>query len=101
MLCAHGTAFDVGMTIAKNGFATLASLDAGDFQIWIVILIVLGFYGKGIYFSTSASYVVPYCATKTRPSILVSLVISGNPYPVIESPHELKVCRAQASSSAV
>lgn len=47
IICAHGTTLETGLSIARNGFATLASLDAG-------------YFGKGIYFSTFATYTIPY-----------------------------------------
>jgi hypothetical protein len=114
------------MSIAKNGFAALASLDAGtwtrgggrreegegerarvqdpgrerargreDIQTHFPFL---GYYGKGIYFSTSAVYIIPYFASKKRPAVLVSLLLPGNPFPVIENPHE-EVCSSSLSPS--
>jgi len=67
----HGTSADIGWKIATEGFASLSSLDSG-------------FYGKGIYFSSSARYTLPYCFPKPRPTILICLTIPGNPYPVTE-----------------
>jgi len=48
---AHGTDLVVAKQICSSGFAALSSLDAG-------------FYGKGIYFSSSCMYTTPYFATK-------------------------------------
>jgi len=70
----HGTSADIGWKIATEGFASLSSLDSG-------------FYGKGIYFSSSARYTLPYCFPKPRPTILICLTIPGNPYPVTEHRH--------------
>jgi len=47
-----------------------------------------GYYGAGIYFTTSAKYAVPYFATKKDPAIILSWVIPGNAYPVIEHPRK-------------
>jgi len=69
----HGTNFKTACAICNTGFATLSLLDKG----W---------YGKGIYFTSSAKYATPYFATKPNPTILIAYVIPGNPYPVIEHP---------------
>jgi len=71
----HGTSGTSAWLIVAGGFATLSSLDAG-------------YYGAGIYFTTSAKYAVPYFATKPDPSILISWVMVGNAYPVIEHPRK-------------
>jgi len=71
----HGTSSKVGWAICRTGFASLSQLDAG-------------FYGKGIYFSTSALYCYPYFGTKSDPALLVSFLLVGNPYPVIENRHD-------------
>jgi len=68
----HGTEEMVAWKICGSGFATLSSLDAG----W---------YGVGLYFTTSTDYALTYCAIKLDPCILVTLVIPGNAYPVTES----------------
>jgi len=70
----HGTEASLAWKIAAGGFATLSTLDAG-------------FYGKGIYFSTSALYTLPYFANRRSPAILICLTAPGNPYPVTESPN--------------
>lgn len=70
---------DVAWKICDNGFANLSSLDDG----W---------YGKGIYFTSNLRYAVYYAQTYGTPnsngeySILLSYVLLGNTYPVIESP---------------
>jgi len=71
----HGTAAAVAWKICHGGFATLSSLD-------------IGFFGAGIYFTTSAKYAIPYFATKAQPAIIISYLVPGNPYPVIENPNE-------------
>jgi len=71
----HGTAAAVAWKICHGGFATLSSLD-------------VGFFGAGIYFTTSAKYAIPYFATKAQPAIIISYLVPGNPYPVIENPNE-------------
>jgi len=71
----HGTDFNTATAICNTGFATLSSLDEG----W---------YGKGIYFTSSAVYTTPYFATKKKPAIVIAYVIPGNPYPVCEHPKE-------------
>jgi len=87
----HGTDRVTAWNIAKTGFANLATLDDG-------------FFGSGIYFSTSAMYTVPYFANKKHPAILICLSVPGNPFPVIESPNEkaisLKGCKITTGYSA-
>jgi len=69
----HGTDMSIAWKIVDGGFATLSTLDDG-------------FYGKGIYFSTSAKYILPYYGAKKTPAVLVCLLIPGNVYPVTEQP---------------
>jgi len=71
----HGTNEDVAYSIIKTGFVALSKLDSG-------------FYGKGIYFTTSVLYALPYFSTKKSPAVIICLVISGNAYPVIEHPQK-------------
>jgi len=71
----HGTSASSAWKICQAGFATLSSLDSG-------------FYGAGIYFTTSSKYAIPYYGTKPDPSIIISWVITGNAYPVIEHPRK-------------
>jgi len=73
----HGTSAKVAEKIMQTGFASLSILDAG-------------FYGKGMYFSSSALYCCPYIVTKQDPVLLVCLVSPGNPFPVIVGPKEQK-----------
>jgi len=70
----HGTDLSIAWKICSNGFATLSSLD-------------VGYYGSGIYFTTSAKYTVSYIATKKHPALILSYLIPGNALPVIEHPH--------------
>lgn len=67
----HGTDITVAEKIAKTGFATLSSLDAG-------------FYGKGIYFTTNLLYTLPYCMGKRFPAVIISYTNMGHVYPVTE-----------------
>jgi len=72
----HGTSLAIAWKVAEKGFVAISKLDEG-------------FYGKGIYFTTHALYALPYFGTKAHPSILVTYVLPGEPYPVIEA-HESK-----------
>jgi hypothetical protein len=47
-------------------------------------IIDAGFYGKGIYFSTTAIYTLPYFGTRKNPALIISWLLPGNVYPVIE-----------------
>eukprot|EP01124_Arcella_intermedia_P000727 TRINITY_DN10397_c1_g1_i1.p1 TRINITY_DN10397_c1_g1~~TRINITY_DN10397_c1_g1_i1.p1 ORF type:complete len:1129 (+),score=178.07 TRINITY_DN10397_c1_g1_i1:217-3387(+) len=67
----HATSSKVAWKIASSGFGKLSILDQG-------------YYGKGMYFSTSALYAATYL--KENPAILICFAIPGNPYPVIEHP---------------
>jgi len=75
----HGTELTIAWKIAEEGFAALSTLDKG-------------YFGKGIYFSTSAKYVTQYLLSyyMKRPTILICLIIPGNVYPVTESPNSEK-----------
>jgi len=68
---AHGTELFLAEKIAQTGFANLSSLDAG-------------FFGSGIYFSTHVMYTLPYFSTKKSPAVILSYIIPGNTYPVVE-----------------
>jgi len=67
----HGTQVEIAMSIAKTGFASLSQLDAG-------------YFGKGIYFTSSALYALPYTSFGISPCFVIALLIPGNVYPVIE-----------------
>jgi len=71
----YGTDENIGWHICTAGFGSLSSLD-------------LGFYGKGIYFTSSCMYALPYYADKRYPAFLVSLVTPGNSRPIVEAPKE-------------
>jgi len=70
-LC-HGTDLAIAEKICETGFASLSSLDAG-------------YFGKGIYFTSSVIYAIPYICSRHTPAVVVSWVLPGKPYPVIES----------------
>jgi len=80
----HGTDMSIAWKIASGGFAALSKLDDG-------------YYGKGIYFSTSAKYTLPYFGTKKSPAVLVCLLIPGNVYPVTEQPLSDRDFRGRSS----
>jgi len=67
----HGTGYSIAKAISKTGFAALSSLDSG-------------YFGKGIYFTSSAKYALPYAALKEDPAIIISYVAPGNVYPTCE-----------------
>jgi len=71
----HGTSTGTAWKICASGFATLSLIDAG-------------FYGSGIYFTTSAQYTLPYFISTIDPCVIISLLIPGNAYPVIEHPQK-------------
>jgi len=68
---AHGTGLSIAKAISKTGFAALSSLDSG-------------FFGKGIYFSTSSKYALPYATLQPDPVIIISYIVPGNIYPTSE-----------------
>ena len=67
----HGTDFLTAEHIAQTGFAALSSLDEG-------------YYGRGIYFTSSLPYTLIYACAKRRPAVVISYINMGNPYPVTE-----------------
>eukprot|EP01123_Difflugia_compressa_P015883 TRINITY_DN9294_c0_g1_i1.p1 TRINITY_DN9294_c0_g1~~TRINITY_DN9294_c0_g1_i1.p1 ORF type:complete len:313 (-),score=49.00 TRINITY_DN9294_c0_g1_i1:47-934(-) len=67
----HGTGYNIAQKICMTGFAALSTLDAG-------------YYGKGIYFTESGLYAVPYFGIRRDPAIIISYIIPGNPYPTTE-----------------
>jgi len=71
----HGTDVGIAWKILETGFSALSSLDAG-------------FYGRGIYFSSSAKYTLPYYCIKRNPCVLLCLAIPGNVFPVVEDRRE-------------
>jgi hypothetical protein len=74
IICAlHGTDISKAFAIAKTGFVSLSTLDSG-------------YYGKGVYFSTHAPNNLVYVINYENPALLMSLIIPGNVYPVVENP---------------
>jgi len=71
----HGTGGAIGKQICSAGFAALSSLD-------------LGYYGKGIYFTSSCLYATPYFGIKKDPAILLCFIIPGNVRPIVEDKNE-------------
>jgi len=71
----YGTDFDSAMTICGSGFDARTKREEGA-------------YGRGIYFSSNATYACPIFAkdsTKIQ-AIIICWVLPGNPFPVIEHP---------------
>jgi len=68
----HGTNFKVARSICCTGFANLSSVDDG-------------YYGKGIYFTSSAMYAYTYYSNSPEPVLIVCWILTGNVYPVIEA----------------
>lgn len=67
----HGTDGPTADKIAETGFAALSLTDGG-------------YFGKGIYFTTYAMYCLPYLVARSKPVFVISYIIPGNAYPVIE-----------------
>jgi len=68
----HGTQTDTALKICSTGFAALSATDGG-------------YFGKGIYFTTSCPYALPYAFLGgDNPCIIITLLIPGNVYPVTE-----------------
>jgi hypothetical protein len=78
-----GTCRDTAWKIVHTGFTTVAKKDDG-------------FFGKGIYFTSSVDYAKFYShitAKSSKLCLILSLVIPGNIYPVTEDhegPNSLK-----------
>jgi len=70
---AHGTDLEIAWKITRGGFVALQKLDSG-------------YYGRGIYLTSSAWYTVQYFVSTPSPCVVICLVLPCNPYPVIESP---------------
>jgi hypothetical protein len=68
----HGTSLEVANSIALNNMACLSSLDSG-------------YFGCGIYNSTSVCYCLPYSVGKREPAIIISYLNMGNVYPITEN----------------
>jgi hypothetical protein len=74
---AFGGGMAVAHSILQGGMAALSSLDAG-------------FYGQGLYFTTDLPYALSHYGTKEDGTklVLVAALVLGQPYPVIEPPHD-------------
>jgi len=70
---AHATCLKKATKILVTGFASISIIDKG-------------YYGKGMYFSSSALYTIPYCLYAPDPCIIICFLLPGNPFPVIENP---------------
>jgi len=66
----HGTSVAVAHRVMNEGFANLATMDAG----W---------FGKGIYFTTHPKYALKYCENMADPCLVLCYIILFNPYPVV------------------
>jgi len=64
---------DLCWDLCKHGFSQISQFDEG-------------YYGKGMYFTSSLEYAVNIFANLENRVILVSFVNIGNPYPCIENP---------------
>ncbi|CAF1333893.1 unnamed protein product [Adineta steineri] len=75
----HGTDANLLPQLLGEGFASLGILDDG----W---------FGKGIYFSSSAEYASRYCWEKADPCLLMCYVLILNPFPVTtnDAPFDVK-----------
>uniref|UniRef100_A0A6B2KZ36 Poly [ADP-ribose] polymerase n=1 Tax=Arcella intermedia TaxID=1963864 RepID=A0A6B2KZ36_9EUKA len=73
----HGTTKKLALLISQNGFATSH--------------VEHGFYGKGIYFTSSALYASPNYGSRSSPAIMICWLIPGNPYPVTEHPKKPEI----------
>jgi len=71
----RGTNERIAWEICNSGFAGLVTHTEG-------------FYGKGIYFTTSCLYSLPYYYLRPYPTILICFIIPGNVRPVIEDKSE-------------
>jgi len=73
----HGTDSRSAAKIAKTGLMATCTTDNGHF-------------GKGIYFTSSAKYALPYYAQREYPALLICYILPGNTYPVSENHFELR-----------
>ena len=70
----QGTNENAGVKKIQNGFGIGSTKDEG-------------YYGKGIYFTSSMEYASRYSTKTTKGKVFIlSLVISGNSFPIIEHP---------------
>ena len=74
----QGTSENAAYRIVTNGFGTTATLDDG-------------YFGRGIYFTSSMKYAAKYASSTKRGKVfLLSLIITGNAFPVTEHPFKQK-----------
>jgi len=76
----HGTSDKAVWEICQTGFSTVSTVDDG----W---------FGKGMYFTSFATYATKfYCKANDAGEkvLIISYVVPGNVYPVVESPHDEK-----------
>jgi len=66
----QGTIENAAWKIIENGFGTAATLDDG-------------YYGKGVYLTTTFEYANTYSKDKV---FVIALALPGNPFPIIEHP---------------
>ena len=79
----QGTSENAAYRIVTNGFGTTSKDDATSKDD--------GYYGRGIYFTSSMKYAARYATpTKRGKVFLLSLVITGNVFPVTEHPFKQK-----------
>jgi len=72
----QGTSENAAFRIIKNGFGTVTSRDDG-------------FYGRGMYFTSSFKYASTYAKPSLHGKVfLIALIVPGNPYPVTEPPFD-------------
>lgn len=68
----HGTDLNIAFKIAQTSFSCLSLAD-------------LGWFSKGIYFSSSVCYCLPYACGRREPAIILSYLCPGHVFPVTES----------------
>ena len=74
----QGTSENAAYRIVTNGFGTTVTRDDG-------------FYGRGMYFTSSMKYAAKYATPIKRGKVfLLSLVTTGNSFPVTEHPFKQK-----------
>jgi len=79
---AHATKDAIVSSLCSGGFGTVASLDPG----W---------YGQGVYFTTSVRYAAKYSNENVK-AIVIALTLPGNTLPVIEDPFGMSSRAGQA-----
>lgn len=74
----------IAWKVCATGFANLSSLVRLKSCLSLTWFQDDGFFGKGIYFTTYALYALPYFSTKSDPAVILSFVLPGCSFPVIE-----------------